>query len=316
MDKPGEPPNRRFINQGDGRSGNDHMVHTFWRNAQLLRNPEAFAQLLRRVPFLNGGLFECLDERAQRGNSVFTEEVRIDGFSNDSEKHPKLPNYLFFGPNRIEDLSSAYGDLGRRRETVHPLLSILRSYNFTLTENTPLDQEVALDPELLGHVFENLLAAYNPETGTVARKATGSFYTPRVVVDWMVDQALLIYLGEALARANNIAVSNQLDPRLRQLLSWEDDKPVLTQVETEVLIDAIDHLKVLDPACGSGAFPMGMLQKLVQTLRKLDPENHGWRRRQETAIEHIESPPAREDARRALERAFAHDNDDYGRKLT
>ena len=75
---------------------------------------------------------------------------------------------------------------------------ILHRYNFTLTENTPLEQEVALDPELLGHVFENLLAAYNPETGMVARKATGSFYTPRVVVDWMVDQALLAFLKERL----------------------------------------------------------------------------------------------------------------------
>jgi hypothetical protein len=284
-------------------------------DARLLRDPEAFAQMLQRVPFLNGGLFECLDERVQKGNSALTEEVRIDGFSNDPEKHPRLPNYLFFGPNPIEDLSSAYGDPGRRRESVRPLLSILRSYNFTLTENTPFDQEVALDPELLGHVFENLLAAYNPETGTVARKATGSFYTPRVVVDWMVDQALLIYLNKALAHANNAATSDQPDPRLRQLLSWDEATPTFTRVETETLIDAIDGLKVLDPACGLGAFPIGMLQKLGHILRKLDRENRGWRRRQEAAIAHIESPPAREDARRAFERAFAHDNNDYGRKL-
>jgi len=315
MDKPGDPPRRRFINEGNGRRSDDHMIHTFWRNAQLLRDPEALAQRLRRVPFLNGGLFECLDERVQKENSTSTEEVRIDGFSNDPEKHAKLPNYLFFGRDRVVDLSSAYGDPGRRRETVRPLLSILRSYNFTLNENTPLDQEVALDPELLGHVFENLLAAYNPETGTVARKATGSFYTPRVVVDWMVDQALLIYLNKALARVNNAATSEQPDPRLRQLLSWDEARPAFTRVETEALIDAIDDLKVLDPACGSGAFPIGMLQKLVQILRQLDPANHGWRRRQEAAIAHIESPPAREDARRAFERAFAHDNDDYGRKL-
>jgi len=315
MDKPGEPSSRRFINEGNGRRSDDHMVHTFWRNARLLRDPEAFAQMLRRVPFLNGGLFECLDERVQKGNSALTEEVRIDGFSNDPEKHPKLPNYLFFGPNRIEDLSRAYGDPGRRRETVRPLLSILRSYNFTLTENTPLDQEVALDPELLGHVFENLLAAYNPETGTVARKATGSFYTPRVVVDWMVDQALLIYLNKALAHANNAPASNQPDSRLRHLLSWDEATPAFTRVETETLIDAIDHLNALDPACGSGAFPIGMLQKLVHILRELDPNNRGWRRRQEAPIERIESPPLREDARRAFERAFAHDNDDYGRKL-
>jgi adenine-specific DNA-methyltransferase len=313
MDKPGEPPNRRFIDEGDGRHSDDHMIHTFWRNAVLLRDSEAFAQLLRRVPFLNGGLFECLDDRVQRGNA--TTEIRIDGFSNDPRKQPKLPNFLFFGPEQVLDLSGAYGDPSRRRETVRPLLSILQSYNFTLTENTPLEQEVALDPELLGHVFENLLAAYNPETRTVARKATGSFYTPRVVVDWMVDQALLVHFSKALARANKGKPTDQPDSRLSQLLSWDDTPPQFTLEETEALIDDIDHLKVLDPACGSGAFPLGMLQKLVHILRALDSDNKGWRRRQEAATENIESPAAREQAHQAIGRAFAHDNDDYGRKL-
>ncbi len=307
MDKPGEPPNRRFIEEGDGQRSNDHMIHTLWRNQRLLRDPDALAKLLREVPFLNGGLFECLDDRVQRGKSNFTDEIRIDGFSNDPKKQPKLPNFLFFGADQVADLSGAYGDAGRRRETVRPLLSILSRYNFTLTENTPLEQEVALDPELLGHVFENLLAAYNPETGTIARKATGSFYTPRVVVDWMVDQALLAHLEKALNKPN--------DPRLRRLLSWEDTGHDFTPKEVERLIDAIDHLKVLDPACGSGAFPMGMLQKLVHVLRKLDPENKGWRRRQEAALDTFESAPARDEARQAIERAFARDNDDYGRKL-
>jgi hypothetical protein len=315
MDKPDEPPTRRFVDEGDGQRSDDHMIHTVWRNARLLRDPEAFAALLRRVPFLNGGLFECLDDRVQKGNSAFTEEIRIDGFSNDPKKQPKLPNFLFFGPEQVVNLSDAYGDPSRRRETVRPLLSILSSYNFTLTENTPLEQEVALDPELLGHVFENLLAAYNPETGVVARNATGSFYTPRVVVDWMVDQALLVYFGKALARANRTIAADQADKRLRELLSWEDIQPRFSPAETEALIDAIDHLKALDPACGSGAFPMGLLQKLVHVLRKLDPENKGWRRRQEAALDSFDSATAREEARKAIERAFARDNDDYGRKL-
>ncbi len=328
MDQPRQKPNRRFINEGDGQRSDDHMIHTLWRHERLLRDSDALAKLLRDIPFLNGGLFECLDDRVPRGKSAFTDEIRIDGFSNDPKKQPKLPNFLFFGPNQVADLSAAYGDSGRRRETVRPLLSILRRYNFTLTENTPLEQEVALDPELLGHVFENLLAAYNPETGTVARKATGSFYTPRVVVDWMVDQALIVYLGKVVGRDGppgrphpneDGAPGGRALPdnaaRLRRLLSWEDTGHDFTPQEVERLIDAIDHLKVLDPACGSGAFPMGMLQKLVHVLRKLDPQNKGWRRRQETAAEAIESSPAREEALHAIERAFARDNDDYGRKL-
>lgn len=313
MDRPGELPRRRFIDEGDGRYNDDHMIHTLWRNAGLLRDPDGFSKLLRRVPFLNGGLFECLDDRVQQGST--TVEVRLDGFSNLPHKHPKLPNFLFFGHEQNVDLSTAYGDSNRRLEIVRPLLSVLRSYNFTLSENTPLELEVALDPELLGHVFENLLAAYNPETGMVARKATGSFYTPRIVVDWMVDQALLVYLDKALIKTKRTPISEQPDSRLRQLLSWDDTAPNFNPFEADVLIDAIDSLKVLDPACGSGAFPMGMLQKLVHVLRKLDPRNDGWRSRQVAAVDAIESSPARDQARQAIARAFAHDNDDYGRKL-
>lgn len=308
---PGQTPVRRFLDEGDGQRSDEHMVHQLWRHARQLRDPVALEKLLRDIPFLNGGLFECLDDRVQKGGSPYTVEVRIDGFATDPKKQPKLPNFLFYGAPQAADLSEAYGDAARRRETVRPLLDILSRYNFTLTENTPFDQEVALDPELLGHVFENLLAAYNPETGTVARKATGSFYTPRVVVDWMVDQALLVYLKTVLTTD----IPDGTDRKLKRLLSWEDEGHDFKPAEVEKLIDAVDGLKAIDPACGSGAFPMGMLQKLVHVLRKLDPENMGWRKRQVKAAEAIESGPAREEALRAIERAFARDNDDYGRKL-
>ena len=69
------------------------------------------------------------------------------------------------------------------------LINILDAYKFTIEENTPLEEDVALDPELLGKVFENLLAAYNPETRTTARKQTGSFYTPREIVNYMVNES-------------------------------------------------------------------------------------------------------------------------------
>lgn len=307
MDKPGQDPSRRFLDEGDGKQSDDHMVHQFWRHASQLRDPAALERLLRRIPFLNGGIFECLDDRVRRGNSPHLVEIRIDGFSTYPSKQPKIPNFLFFGPDQMVDLSKAYGDSTRSREVARPILSILRRYNFTLTESTPFDQEVALDPELLGHVFENLLAAYNPETGVVARKATGSFYTPRVVVDWMVDQALLVYLKKAIAAGE--------DGKLVRLLSWDEEGHDFSPAEVEKLIDAIDALKTIDPACGSGAFPMGMLQKLVHILKKLDPENKGWRKRQEKVAQSIKNSAEREDALKALERAFARDNDDYGRKL-
>lgn len=78
------------------------------------------------------------------------------------------------------------------------LFSILNRYNFTIEENTPNEQQVALDPELLGNVFENLLGAYNPETKETARNQSGSFYTPREIVNYMVDESLQSYLERRL----------------------------------------------------------------------------------------------------------------------
>ena len=312
MDKPGCEPSRRFVTENDRDGSDDHMVPQYWRNDKQLRDPLALEAVLRQIPFLNGGLFECLDEPILDDKGKKIGEIRMDGFSVKSHKQPRLPNSLFFGSPQAVDLSNAYGDSSRRSETVRPLLEILNRYNFTLTENTPFDQEVALDPELLGHVFENLLAAFNPETGMVARKATGSFYTPRVVVDWMVDQALLVYLSDKSDRSDR---SDKSDTRLKRLLAWDEDGHDFAPAEVDRLIDAIDRLKALDPACGSGAFPMGMLQKLAHVLKKLDPNNQGWRQRQEAAAEAIESGIARAEALKAIRRAFARDNDDYGRKL-
>lgn len=76
------------------------------------------------------------------------------------------------------------------------LFKTLETYNFTIDENTSFDEELSIDPEMLGRIFENLLAEISPETGESARKSTGSYYTPRVIVDYMVDESLLLYLVE------------------------------------------------------------------------------------------------------------------------
>jgi len=145
----------------------------------------------------------------------------------------------------------------------------LQEYNFTIDENTPIDQEVALDPELLGKVFENLLASYNPETATTARKATGSYYTPREIVDYMVQESLFNYL---IDKYPNIDQS-----KLKELLSYSENSIDLTDTEIDYIIAALDNIKILDPACGSGAFPMGALHKIVYALQKLDPDNSRWK---------------------------------------
>ena len=154
------------------------------------------------------------------------------------------------------------------------LLPLFNRYKFTVEENTPVEQEVALDPELLGKVFENLLAAYNPETRETARKQTGSYYTPREVVDYMVDEALVAALAEKCPPADG-----NMDfwyERLRYLLDYADANELFDESEQKSIVRAIAQLKILDPAVGSGAFPMGVLHKLTLALRRLDPNNKRW----------------------------------------
>jgi hypothetical protein len=302
MDVPGQPPNRRF----SGKGHQDHMVHSLYRYESLVREPDAFLKLFRNIPFLNGGLFECLDERDESG------ETRVDGFSDHPKNPIKVPDFLFFGPDQRADLSQAYGELRYSQATVRPLIPLLEHYKFTVSENTPIEEEVALDPELLGHVFENLLAAYNPETDTTARKTTGSFYTPRVVVGFMVDESLITHLESALQSAIQKPKS-PFEPRLRQLLSYTDAPHQFSPEEARILVHAIDQVKILDPACGSGAYPMGALHKLAFLLGKLDPGNAAWKERQLAKARELDV--AREAAEQAVEDAFARDQGDYARKL-
>ena len=183
----------------------------------------------------------------------------------------------------------------------------------------------------LGKVFENLLAAYNPETGATARKQTGSFYTPREIVNYMVDESLIAHLKNALDASGfpPDKGGREVTTKLRHLLAYNDEPHQFTDTDTEQLINAIDTLKILDPACGSGAFPMGILHKLVFILGKLDPRNDQWRQRQidkvETLIEgtdEIDDSTVRRNTLRDLEQekdnineAFTRNELDYGRKL-
>jgi hypothetical protein len=260
---------------------------------------------------MNGGLFECLDKTL--GTKEKPNYVRIDGFSDRNDNPLKIPNDLFFGPEREVDLSEAYGAARYRGAKVCGLIHILNRYKFTVAENTPIEEEIALDPELLGKVFENLLAAYNPETGATARKQTGSFYTPREIVNYMVDESLLASLKTKLEVACPSAENNE--ERLRHLFAYNDQPHQFTTTEVDALIEAIDHLKILDPACGSGAFPMGILHKLVFVLGKLDPGNLRWKARQLAKATEIPDPTVRDRVLADIEQTFGANELDYGRKL-
>ncbi|QFT20979.1 Modification methylase PaeR7I [Pseudomonas sp. THAF187a] len=274
---------RRWATTGSGMK-NDYLISLIYRYQEAFKHPDTVLQdCFANVPFLNGGLFECLDEQlsdddlarrpelkklvVQEGNGSV---LRIDGFSRRTDAQAKVPNKLFFGGTEDAALNTEFETKGKRYP-IKGLIDLLDSYRFTVDENTPLDEEVALDPELLGKVFENLLASYNPDTRSTARKQSGSFYTPREVVDYMVDEALIAYF------TRHLPDGEQREQDFRQLLSHADTDHAFSEAEADALVVAIEQLKVLDPACGSGAFPMGMLAKLFVALKKLDPDNQRWR---------------------------------------
>lgn len=185
-----------------------------------------------KTPFLNGGLFEIKE--------------------NDKYKDNKLtfPTDYFTR-----------------------LFEFLKHYNFTTDESTSAFQQVAIDPEMLGKIFENLLAEQVEETGEQARKAKGAFYTPREIVDYMCKESLREYLKtqvkEARDRDDKISLLLDTKPHLwrdQQRNYQKDIEPFKIQI-----FDALDKVKILDPACGSGAFPMGMMQLLLMCYERLEP---------------------------------------------
>ena len=261
--------NRRF--RGDSQKGylrDGYNVNNLMRYKNEFRSGGAdeFVQMANsHVPFLNGGLFDCLDKKP--------EKLYYDGFSERKESLEQLyvPDWLFFGDEvgQSIDLSQWYGDRKKKNVSARGIIDILKRYNFTIEENTPLDQEVSLDPELLGKAFENLLASYNPETKTSARKQTGSFYTPREIVQYMVDESLVAHLKRVCGE--------DLEPQYRALLSYSTEETTLDDTQRKSIMQAIYNCRILDPACGSGAFPMGVLQQMVHVLRQVDSTNEMWK---------------------------------------
>ncbi|MGQ9864255.1 MAG: Eco57I restriction-modification methylase domain-containing protein, partial [Bacteroidia bacterium] len=308
------PNQRAFAHEGDFPTQRSHHgIKNLYRYAHAFKiPPDKVLELFAPVPFLNGGLFECLDKEDPHGNLLY-----VDGFSRNPKKKARLPDFLFFGTERKVDLTAFYGP-SHTDVSVRGILRILKAYKFTISENTPLEEEVALDPELLGHVFENLLASYNPETATTARKAQGSFYTPSPIVDFMVEQALHTFLHRQLREH----FPHEAD-LLPELFQPDATNPFSPQA-THFLLRTIDQLRILDPACGSGAFLMGALHKLVHLLQKLDPHNHHWKEIQYTKVIHqsetIFAQTDKEDRQQALNDLNENFDEnlrfpDYGRRL-
>ena len=241
-------------------------------NTKMARRKGKYGQEERysRIPYLNGGLFS-----------------------------PHADDHYKYSPSTE---SGQYGVVTIANEWFGDLFDVLGQYNFTVDENTSYDIELSIDPEMLGRIFENLLAEINPETGENAKKSTGSFYTPRDIVDFMVDNSLSEYLK------NRTAVSRE---KLDALISYskeDEDAAQFSLNEKKEIINALYAVTVLDPACGSGAFPIGMLQKIVYILQEIDPDATLWF---DKATENVSVLLKRE-----FEKKFTSGSLDYIRKLS
>jgi hypothetical protein len=186
----------------------------------------------QRTPYLNGGLFEPHENDWFKDNSL------------------TFPNGFFVN-----------------------LYNHFDEFNFTTDESSPEYELIAIDPEMLGRVFESLLATQNDATGQQARKAKGAFYTPREIVSYMCKESLRNYLYSAVGKNDDIksSIDSLLDISDSQWAKSKSNtlRDKIKDYRTQI-VDSLDTMTFLDPACGSGAFPMGMLQLCIKTYERLE----------------------------------------------
>lgn len=227
---------------------NDILEPLFYDTLATDRGHEAWCKKFKcRIPFLNGGLFEPLDDYDWRRTDI------------------TLPNKFFTNSDRDDKT----GDTGTG------VLDVFDRYNFTVNEAEPLEKEVAIDPEMLGKVFENLIEENR-------RKGLGSFYTPREIVHYMCQESLITYLDTTVNQDAVRVLRADLETFVHlgdQISHYEavDTRYVGREMPKKVkehakLIDGkLADITVCDPAVGSGAFPVGMMTEIVRARSALTP---------------------------------------------
>lgn len=277
------------LNQKEKKTVKDFNWSNYWHQDLKL-------EWLTEIPYLNGGIFDKLEEDNAKES---IEDTVI-----------KIPNYLFYGittPTQIIEGKGAKATTTKQNVVHKGLNGILKSYKFTLDENTPFEEDIALDPEMLGLVFENLLAELDPnlEESTIKsiRNLTGSYYTPRKIIYEMVNDSLNIYINKYLQ--NNYPQIAEIPEKVADLVyknNFTDEKQF-----NEAVVDALDQYKFLDPACGSGAFPLVALHRITDLLKLVDENNEKW-------IE-LKLKKVDQQNRAEFKKVLSKHLDDYGRKL-
>ncbi|MFZ1084395.1 MAG: TaqI-like C-terminal specificity domain-containing protein [Terracidiphilus sp.] len=225
---------------------NDILEPLFYNTLATDRGHEAWCDLFKcRIPFLNGGLFEPLGDYDWRTIDI------------------PLPNELFTNNKHIEEGITGSG-----------VLDVFDRYNFTVNEAEPLEQEVAIDPEMLGKVFENLIEENR-------RKGLGAFYTPREIVHYMCQESLVNYLDAALNKDSQLIPRADIETLVHlgeQISHYEAVEakyvikmPTSVQQSARHLDEKLADITVCDPAVGSGAFPVGMMAEIVRSRSALTP---------------------------------------------
>lgn len=233
-----------------GNIFNDILEPLFYDTLATDRGPDAWCSRFKcRIPFLNGGLFEPLG-----GYDWITTDIVI-------------PNVFFTNAEK-----TPAGDLGTG------ILDVFDRYNFTVNEAEPLEIEVAIDPEMLGKVFENLLEERE-------RKSKGSFYTPREIVHYMCEESLINYLDNRVNRDGSAVERPQIEALIRGgeqaayyeaarkdgTVSYTRRLPAAVEKHARAIDEALSAITVCDPAIGSGAFPVGMMTEIVRARTTLTP---------------------------------------------
>lgn len=188
-----------------------------------------------KTPYLNGGLFDIKD----------------NDFYNQSITFPK---------NYFERLYNHFNE-----------------FNFTVDESSVDYELVAVDPEMLGQIFESLLASQNEDDDISYRKKTGSFYTPRHIVDYMCKESIRQYLYREIDNSKyEKGIDDLIDMTDAKFVERKSSSTLdLWGTNTNTVISkikrALDNVKIIDPAVGSGAFPMGMLQIITKLYERILP---------------------------------------------
>ena len=225
---------------------NDVLEPLFYDALATDRGHDAWCKKFKcRIPFLNGGLFEPLADYDWRKTDI------------------TLPNKLFTNTERND-----VGDIGTG------VLDVFDRYNFTVNEAEPLEKEVAIDPEMLGKVFENLIEENH-------RKGLGAFYTPREIVHYMCQQSLINYLDTTLKTdkenipRKDIETFIYLGEQISHYEAVDAKYPIKMPSTIEKHARRIDEklftITVCDPAVGSGAYPVGMMMEIVRARCALTP---------------------------------------------